>query len=330
MFSLPLCLFIVIALTACGDINCGTYVGGFRLNKECETQGSTTINRNATTGNVRVERGSLRDDMNCGVCGYSQVLMNHSASSFVGQFTKSRTDSEGKWDAASWTIDYSLGPGEERFLGCTRSPKELHGSCVLGYDYGVVTEKRAYLDMGILDNRKFARVQSIGQACSEICQDPQSPYCYEAKSFSEEWLMESIESAYQLLLRNDVIQSVTLRNIFRVEADPCERSEVLLVGGELMNFGKSCELSSQIEFIGDELEITVSIPEVLRGKVSRQNGLFEVNFNGDGYSPVLNFSDEGLQSDWGGVISSIHAARWRMYAQTSGGCLLVNYVDNGI
>jgi hypothetical protein len=96
-----------------------------------------------------------------------------------------------------------------------------------------------------------------------------------------------------------------LLRMFRMQDDPCNRSDTTLVDGNILNRGPStCALTTQVP----NSDATLTMPEVLRGHIEfGSEGAISALFSDPKTRAKLHFSNPLLDADWGGDVVAVFA-----------------------
>jgi hypothetical protein len=152
--------------------------------------------------------------------------------------------------------------------------------------------------------RQIHPAQFVNNAagCQGAC-DAGSPYCFSQDiSGIEAQGLRRLHSA--ILSSPKTIPSSTLKSMFNVSHDPCERGDTSFESNRLVNRGHSCDMSARIPSI--DVTATISVPSVLDGQNTIRDQRVVVTFDEPAMRPRLKFSDANLNADWGGDIVSVY------------------------
>jgi len=106
----------------------------------------------------------------------------------------------------------------------------------------------------------------------------------------------------QLVATNPpVISKSDILAMFNQSSDACDREDTMLQGGFLENRGAQCDMTTSMP----GSDVTISLPELLRGKLATSSGGIEAVFDDSATRAGLHFSDTLLESDWGGNIVGV-------------------------
>ena len=171
-----------------------------------------------------------------------------------------------------------------------------------------------------------------GGSCRAQCDSPSSPYCERipAVSDSDNSLISSIENARNELAAGRTRTSMGVyMEIFGIQTDPCGRGDVIVDGQLITNEGDACVLKTQLStFPGvPPLGVTITVPAQVVATYHGSSEDFVLAFNRTTLAPRLMLDDEGLDSEWGGTIRSIHASPADLLVETENGCLALNTGD---
>ena len=130
--------------------------------------------------------------------------------------------------------------------------------------------------------------------------DAGSPFCLNGR-------LEGREAAGLRSLRraltppNRSVSAQELQRFFELTSDQCERGDILIEHGQLVNHGKACTLTTDIP--STNASVTIFIPSAMEGRhESLLNGDMSLQLNDPHFGPSLRFMPEYLNADWGGEI----------------------------
>jgi hypothetical protein len=176
-----------------------------------------------------------------------------------------------------WSLD---GHGNRQYLNYTPIPTTRYGELLAS----------------IAANEEPPKDNSFA-TCQSLCASP-SRFCLRLAvgSAAKEGLRRLQRSAAG---NPSVIKAADLQTMFGVTDDPCNRGDTTIERANLLNSGNSmCNLRTQIP----GSEVTIQIPEILRGDWISNSVLVQLIFDDQRTRPRLSFSNDMLEHAWGGEV----------------------------
>ena len=290
---------------------------------------------------ARIERGTNEQDFSCGVCGYSQVLVNLSGDSQVEVdlvATRHHVLNKPEWDYTRHST-VKLSPSQKYFLGCTGASEVGSSSCNISFGWSIEGYRKMAGVSGRSDVARLASTAPLMVAsavmnaqrvvsqvpagnCLDYCKK-RSPYCITFAS-RDAIVNDGIASVAGMFKRN--LQTIEMQSVlqsFGLKEDPCAR-QAISIGADsvLRNKGLECELRTSI---GDPSQggagVSVTVPENLSASIRSADSLATLTFENALDAPRLEIDNQDLNADWGGVITQLQWDGASAYLKTENGCI---------
>lgn len=235
----------------------------------------------------------------------------------------------------------TLEPLEEHYVGCNRTSAfgSSNLACDLFHKYERVSFESAFYrieDVFLASTAKSnLNISEIPINCKQECLDPHNPhnegYCQNIPSNTVNTTAKQSFRNFmgELLEHKDrELKKSTIMNIFGVQDDPCERSNLHLTDGIMKNTGESaCTINIGSSFPeASEFSLNLTIPKNLAGQYSYSGGNI-VDFTNLSTSPTINFKDSVINEAYGGRVKKIEEFenKRKVVISTSSGCIGVSY-----
>jgi hypothetical protein len=310
-----LTLFGILFLSGCG---CGGFIGGSSTSAPCEDDRRP---KPAVDGFPPYVGVNPREPSQCAVCSEPQrYLFNTKNRPIEVTLSRRRTDTIQNRDANEWNgvdeIKINLRAREEAFLGCPSQPNGVDTGCVLRQEWRVIDWKytgRAALN----DLPQLQLVQMVEDACFSL-----------GANVNGTQIRDSANELYGLIERSvsrEVVHKKELMNIFGVNNDPCDRSDMTRTGDfEFENKGSKCTLATSFAYEGDVLKGGIVLPEstLVSVDIARiESGEILLEFLKPP-RPSLEIDDGDLNAYWGGGIKNLLIKPNEIRIKTDKGCLV--------
>lgn len=115
-----------------------------------------------------------------------------------------------------------------------------------------------------------------------------------------------------------------LVSLFDLDSDPCGRTTTTIRNGVISNTGRACRISASSSSYAGAITANLSVPTTIQGDISSSPDHETIQFGDKSKSMVLELSDGGLNSDFGGVLTRLVAFRDKIVWQTENGCVSVS------
>lgn len=198
-------------------------------------------------------------------------------------------------------------------------------------------------DMGPLVARESLEPASIPVTfsddpidCKRTCEQGIGEFC---KSFDSTSALGGDLKEFRVAIQGGVAKgSLTMEEIHRIfgvaeESDPCQRSELALSNGQLVNTGiGKCELDASIQVGQRPLPITVEIPPEVRGSfgVLEGDALDSIIFSNPDNTLALRIGDSELNQRWGGSVRRLQMTEKDLLVSTDRSCVRLGLGTNAM
>lgn len=112
--------------------------------------------------------------------------------------------------------------------------------------------------------------------------------------------------------------------LFGISKVSCDRSDAKVVAKKVLNRGDYCSFPVYLRETDKEPSIAIHFPTSIKGtRLARANASSGLAFSYGTSNPLLLFSDEDLNSDFGGSVTEVLASEKGIYYQTSATCIFL-------
>lgn len=115
-----------------------------------------------------------------------------------------------------------------------------------------------------------------------------------------------------------------LTSLFDLDSDPCGRTTTTIRNGVISNTGLACRISAGSSSSAGAITANLSVPVTIQGDIVSSPDHETIQFGDKSKSMVLELSDSGLNSDFGGSLTRLVAFRDKIVWQTENGCVSIS------
>lgn len=177
---------------------------------------------------------------------------------------------------------------------------------------------KTYSDAKIVEN---VRIQNTLD-CEIECDSTSSSNCAIKGYPPDQSKLRSIRDKIRLPKNDGELPAADIYSIFGLVKTSCERTNITTKSSKIYNQGQYCSFPMYIHATDTTPITAIHFPNNVKGeRIVKSNGTSGIAFNAGYGNPILLFTDEDLQADFGGVITEVLASDKGIYYQTVSGCM---------